>query len=130
MAQAQVKDAPASAVDARPDLPAWTDDVISRALAKAPAQRFQSAMEFHEAFARALTETPQPIPIVAPALERTEVMERPDFSQRPAAAPQAAVTKAPRRLGAGWLIVGAALVVTAGVWFFFARPRCFAERGE
>jgi len=120
MAQAQVKDAPASAVDARPDLPAWTDDVISKALAKAPAQRFQSAMEFHEAFAHAIGAVPSQVtpPIAVPALERTEVMARPDFSQPPAAAPQPAVTKAPRRLDAGWLIVGAALVVTAGVWFW------------
>jgi len=84
-------------------------------MAKAPAQRFRSAMEFHEAFARAIGETPLQItPIAVPALERTEVMARPDFSQPPSTAPQPIATEAPRRSHSAALTIGAAAVVLAG----------------
>jgi serine/threonine protein kinase len=117
MAQAQVKDAPAKAADVRPDLPAWTDEIIARAMAKAPAQRFQSAMEFHEALARAIADVPQAIPSIVPALERTEVMERPSFSAPPSIVPQA--ESAPQRSHAAWLMLfGAAAVVAGGFWIF------------
>jgi len=117
MAQAQVKDAPAKASDMRPDLPAWTDEVVARAMAKAPAQRFQSAMEFHEAFARAIGEAPSQVtPIAVPVLERTEVMERPDFSQPPSAAPQAIVTKAPKSSHTASAIAVAVAVLAGAVW--------------
>jgi serine/threonine protein kinase len=120
MAQSQVTDAPAKASDIRPDLPAWADDVIARAMAKAPAQRFQSAMEFHEAFARAIGEPPSQVtPVAVPALERTEVMARPDFSQPPSAAPRPIATTAPRRSRSTALTIAAAALVLAGAaWMF------------
>ena len=52
--QSQVNDPPTPVATARPDLPSWVDEVINKSLAKAPDQRFQSAAEFHEAFARCL----------------------------------------------------------------------------
>ena len=42
----------------RHDLPAWVEDIITRSLAKAPVERFQSAAEFHEGFARCLAGLP------------------------------------------------------------------------
>jgi serine/threonine protein kinase len=118
MAQSQVTDAPAKASDMRPDLPVWADEVVARAMAKAPAQRFQSAMEFHEAFSRAIGEVPSQVtPIAVPALERTEVMARPDFSQPPSTAPQPIATKVPKRSQTASLtIAGAAAVLAGAVW--------------
>jgi serine/threonine protein kinase len=121
MAQAQVKDTPAKASDVRPDLPAWVDEVLTRAMAKAPAQRFQSAMEFHEAFARAIGEVPSQVtPIAVPALERTEVMVRPDFSQPPSTAPQPIATNAPKRSHTTSLTMAVAAAVLVGVVWMLA----------
>ena len=47
----QVQDHPPSVLEARPDLPAAVADVVMRALAKQPGDRFQSAGEFSTAFA-------------------------------------------------------------------------------
>ena len=58
MVQSQVNDPPTPALSFRHDLPAWVDEVVNRALEKAPEQRFQSAAEFHEAFARCLAGLP------------------------------------------------------------------------
>jgi len=58
MVQSQVNDMPTPVGTIRADLAGWVDDVISRALAKAPEERFQSAAEFHEAFARCLAGLP------------------------------------------------------------------------
>jgi serine/threonine-protein kinase len=54
MAQSQVNDQPTPVGLFRADLPAWVEQVVSRALSKAPELRFQSAVEFHEALARSL----------------------------------------------------------------------------
>jgi serine/threonine-protein kinase len=54
MAQSQVNDQPTPIGLFRTDLPAWVEQILSRALAKAPELRFQSAVEFHEALARCL----------------------------------------------------------------------------
>jgi serine/threonine protein kinase len=58
MVQSQVNDPPTPALTFRHDLPGWVDEVVIRALEKAPEQRFQSAAEFHEAFARCLAGLP------------------------------------------------------------------------
>jgi serine/threonine-protein kinase len=54
MAQSQVNDQPTPIGLFRADLPAWVEQIISRALSKAPELRFQSAVEFHEALARSM----------------------------------------------------------------------------
>ncbi|MGE5837383.1 MAG: serine/threonine protein kinase [Acidobacteriota bacterium] len=54
MAQSQVNEMPTPVAMMRSDLPPWVEQIVARALAKAPEQRFQSAVEFHEAFARCL----------------------------------------------------------------------------
>jgi serine/threonine-protein kinase len=58
MAQSQVNDPPTPVATLRSDLPPWVEQVVLRALQKAPEQRFQSAVEFHEAFARCLAGLP------------------------------------------------------------------------
>jgi serine/threonine-protein kinase len=55
MAQAQVNNPPTPVGTVRAGLPAWVDDVMAKSLAKKPEDRFQSAVEFHEGFARSLS---------------------------------------------------------------------------
>ena len=64
----QVQDAPPPLLDARPELPKRVGSVVSRALAKQPSNRFQSAGEFSLALAEAATdaETEQVAQAVTP----------------------------------------------------------------
>jgi serine/threonine-protein kinase len=58
MAQSQVNEPPTPIGTHRGDLPPWVEQLLVRALAKNPEERFQSAVEFHEAFARCLAGLP------------------------------------------------------------------------
>lgn len=49
----QIGDAPTPAIEHRPDLPDWCDYILRRALAKDPADRFQTAEGFREAIRHA-----------------------------------------------------------------------------
>jgi serine/threonine protein kinase len=53
MLQRQIRDNPTPVHVHRPTLPAWCDQIVQRALAKTPADRFQSAEEFRDALSRA-----------------------------------------------------------------------------
>jgi serine/threonine-protein kinase len=53
MLQRQIRDTPTPISVHRPSLPAWCDAIAQRALAKTPADRFQSAEEFRDALGRA-----------------------------------------------------------------------------
>ena len=53
MLQRQIRDTPTPVHVHRPSLPAWCDQIVQRALAKTPADRFQSAEEFRDALIRA-----------------------------------------------------------------------------
>lgn len=63
LAQARVQDAPTPIRTVRGDLPEWVEEVIARALALAPDDRFQTALAFREAIRRGLSN----LPIEAPA---------------------------------------------------------------
>ena len=52
MAQKQIKDPPTPLRQFRAELPAWCQDILDRALAKAPDDRFQTAEEFRAALTR------------------------------------------------------------------------------
>jgi len=74
MAQAQVKDPPTPVGLMREGVPAWVDVIVGRALAKSPADRFQTADEFREALQRAAAGLPIEIAttmIVPPELVAT-----------------------------------------------------------
>ena len=58
MLQKQVEGTPLPLRSHRPDLPAWCEAVVQRALAKAPEDRFQTADEFRGAVGRAIGLTP------------------------------------------------------------------------
>jgi hypothetical protein len=53
MMQRQLSEPPVPLHERREDLPPWCEAVLERALAKSPADRFQTAGEFREALARA-----------------------------------------------------------------------------
>src|SRR5688572_20021681 len=53
MLQRQIRDTPTPVHVHRPSLPAWCDQIVQRALAKTPADRFQSAEEFRDLLGRA-----------------------------------------------------------------------------
>jgi serine/threonine-protein kinase len=53
MLQRQIRDNPTPLHVHRPTLPDWCDQIVQRALAKTPADRFQSAEEFRDALSRA-----------------------------------------------------------------------------
>ena len=55
MVQMQITEAPTPLATFRPDLPAWCATIAQRALAKFPADRFQSAEEFRAALSAAAT---------------------------------------------------------------------------
>jgi serine/threonine protein kinase len=55
MVQMQISEAPAPILSFKPDLPAWCSRIIDRALAKSPADRFQSAEEFRSTLLAAVT---------------------------------------------------------------------------
>jgi serine/threonine protein kinase len=55
MVQMQISEAPAPILSFKPDLPAWCNGVIERALAKSAADRFQSAEEFRSTLLAAVT---------------------------------------------------------------------------
>jgi eukaryotic-like serine/threonine-protein kinase len=54
MAQKQISDQPTPLTEVRQDLPAWCTTIVERALAKDPAQRFQSADDFRGALTAAV----------------------------------------------------------------------------
>ena len=55
MVQMQISEAPTPILNFRSDLPPWCVTIIDRALAKSPADRFQSAEEFRAALLAAVT---------------------------------------------------------------------------
>jgi serine/threonine protein kinase len=61
-----LQDVPPSVLEARPDLPLAVGDVIARALAKDPAERFASAGELARAFREAFTGVRDSVEVVAP----------------------------------------------------------------
>lgn len=77
MVQSQVNDSPTPVFTVRQDLPPWVEEVVTRSLAKAPHERFQSAAEFHEGFARCLAGLPLSSMYMTPGLEPGMTPPRP-----------------------------------------------------
>nr|MBA2305063.1 serine/threonine protein kinase [Acidobacteriota bacterium] len=102
MAQKQVADPPTPLGTFRPDLPPWCESVISKALSKAPAARFQTAEEFRAALRAAVTpaplgELPTMATPTAAGLLRTSDLTLPHPSGSVSAAPT--ITSDIRRTG-------------------------------
>jgi hypothetical protein len=97
MAQSQVNDPPTPIGIFRSDLPTWVEPIITRSLAKSPADRFQSAVEFHESFARCLAGQPMAPPYASSA--PTELLMTPSRAM-PTESMQRSVGAAPPSTGA------------------------------
>jgi serine/threonine protein kinase len=68
MLQKQMAETAAPLRTRRPELPAWCDDIAARALAKSPADRYESAADFRQALARVTGITPPDLDtVVTPA---------------------------------------------------------------
>jgi serine/threonine-protein kinase len=76
MAQSQVNDPPTPIGMVRSDLPPWVGEVTTRALAKNPDERFQSAADFHESLARCLSGLPL-LPLGHNAAAETQLLMTP-----------------------------------------------------
>jgi serine/threonine-protein kinase len=139
----QLTDPPTPPRQFRPDLPEWIDSILTRGLAKAPADRFQSAAEFRLALERglagALTRTPRAADAdenaetIGPMLTPTALRRVPGTTPPPPAAPATSAPKAaaptetsvtlraPHLAIAGVLLV--LLVVAVGLLAFAALRR-------
>jgi serine/threonine protein kinase len=100
---AHISEPPPSLTDRRPDLPAATDHVLARALAKSPEDRFASCGEFADALRTALRVTSYSVTVVseavsvqpvsqAPPAEETSTATRTAVPYPPAGQPQAGDT--------------------------------------
>jgi hypothetical protein len=128
---AHLEEPPPKLTDRRAELPQALDDVVSRGLAKDPADRFESATELVAAARRALERAaealvtpPQPTDGEGPRRGET-IVER----TLPRPAPVVAVEER-RGVPTEWLI--AAFAVAAGLWLlgFFAGRLAHREPGE
>ena len=120
MTQSQVNDTPLKATAVRADLPAWVDGILTRALSKQPADRFQSAQEFQSALAAAIaTKDDAPQSVATSAVEVTEVMKRPEVlpaAVAVSARKHPAKASHPKRSSAMWRTAAAVVILGAGIW--------------
>ena len=128
----QLNEQPRPPIEVNPSLPSALNDIILTALAKDPAQRFQSADAFRNAlksFALPLSGeaannvvAPAPMPSAAPAPGYQPVPPPQPLQSAP---PSYALAPPPRRSGGNkplWIATGAIAVVLALVAIGFAVP--------
>src|SRR4051794_31559730 len=108
-ARAHVEDPPPVASQVNPDLPRDVDRVLSRALAKEPADRYATATEFVDELDKALS---------APRTASTRMVAAPPRRARPSNGRPATVAPAPRRSRAGVLLAALAGLILLGVIAF------------
>jgi len=128
-----VQDAPPSVLATRPDLPPAVDGVITRALAKVPADRFQTAGEVFAALSAAAgegvsaaprsAETVPSVPVIPAADDEDEETvirprETPQYALPPAAGPDTMASFSPWRIIVPAVIV---IVVVFGIVFLLTR---------
>jgi serine/threonine protein kinase len=126
-----VQDPPASVLATRPDLPPAVDKVITRALAKVPADRFQTAGELFAALSTAAGEDVTAVPRSAATVASVPVSPADDLDEEtvvrpretpqyapPAAAPETTASFSPWRIIFPSAIV---LVVVFGIVFLLTR---------
>ena len=128
-----VQDPPPSVLATRPDLPPAVDAVIARALAKVPADRFQTAGELFAALSNAAgeyvvaaprsAETVPSVPVIPAADDEDEETvirprETPQYALPPAAEPDTMASFSPWRIIVPAVIV---IVVVFGIVFLLTR---------
>ncbi|MGE0451059.1 MAG: serine/threonine-protein kinase [Vicinamibacterales bacterium] len=106
--QAQLHDEPTPIGSVRGGLPAWVDRVLNRALQKRPENRFQSALEFHDALSRAIA------PAAEDARPAAAPREAPDSPEEPSA--PLIASAAGRSRAAPFAAILALLAIAAAVY--------------
>jgi hypothetical protein len=110
MTQSHVHEMPRPIEHVRPDVPVEVRDIVARALAKAPGERFQSALEFRDALAGWLRPPHDSSPSREPAV--TQMMARPSTMGRGTSYPRPLQVAAAGVVSAG-LVVGG---ISAAMW--------------
>ena len=120
---AQLNEAPTPPAQVNPALPAELNNIVLRAMVKAPEGRFQSAEDFRNAL-KALREPHIAQPAAAPATPKP--VASPGFAPVPAAAASAAPATSGKSHRGLWIGLGAAAAVIAVVLAFALLPRVFS----
>jgi serine/threonine-protein kinase len=105
---------PPSLLALRPDLPPAIEQVVQRALAKQPAQRFQSATDFSDALVRASEGAPT-------AFREEDTIVRPNFAA--AAAAPIADSASDARWRTAFVVLAGISLLSAGLFFFTQGKR-------
>jgi hypothetical protein len=111
--QAHLTEPPPRLTSRRPDLPPAADDVLAKALAKAPEHRYDSCREFAAALAGALGLRPPPPAVVRAAAPASDRPAQRVYLAVPDGLPEAPVLEAPRPAPA--LVAGGSVPATANV---------------
>jgi len=106
--QRQISELPAPMTLYRSDLPEWCDTIVRRALAKSPADRFQTADEFRNAIAEA---TGTPVPAALP--EVLTAVAQPDRADDRRAAIERTLEILPRQKPLPYVAASSIAVVAA-----------------
>jgi len=125
--EAHVKEIPRAPIEVQPSIPKQLNDIILMAVAKDPAQRFQTADAFRNALSQVATTSATPVPTASATpvpvasqfftpVSATPV-PAPAPSMTPTPAPLAAYTPAPQVVRGGrhvgWLVVVAIVILVA-----------------
>ncbi len=117
--EAHVKEIPRAPIEVQPSIPKQLNDIIMMAVAKDPAQRFQSADAFRNALSQVSGTSVMPVAVAPQAFTPASATPAPvpAPSMTPAPAPAAAYTPAPQVVRGGrhvgWLVVAAIVILVA-----------------
>ncbi|MEV0840129.1 Stk1 family PASTA domain-containing Ser/Thr kinase [Actinocatenispora sera] len=115
VAYQHVREEPKPPSQRNPDVPPDVDSVVLKALAKNPANRYQSAAEMRADMLRAANGRPVLATPPPPAEARTQVLGAGGAGGDTGTQPAARVTDPARRRRAVWVLVSLALLVVLGV---------------
>ena len=134
---AQINQAPAPLIEVNPSIPRALNDVVLCAMAKLPAERFQTADQFRDALKKVQEAAAPQIaaPVVAPAATSTPsayfpavAPAEPAFAPVPAPpGPPPAAARSRRGL---WIGVGAATAILALIAVASVLPRMFSTHAS
>jgi eukaryotic-like serine/threonine-protein kinase len=120
--EAHIKEVPRAPMEVTPSVPKALNDIIMMAVAKDPAQRFQTADAFRNALsqvavpaAAAAAAVATPLPQTVTATRPVAATPTPMAAPTPTPAPSAGYTPVPRSGGRhiGWIVVAAIVVLVA-----------------
>ncbi len=122
---AQLNEAPVPPAQLNPTLPTGLNEVVLRAMAKAPEARFQSAEEFRQALLKAQQGAESTASMSIPAVAAVPPLVQPLPVPMPPPLPAAAPQKSHRGL---WLGLGAAAAIVAIIAAATLLPHFFATQ--